>query len=469
MKALKRIGVLFLSAMLACSVPVFSVSAAGGTELSDWTNFPGYIYYDGPQGTKTRAATPGVLTQTAEGIQFECDGYYKVGDDHFSGFVLNEKVAIDGLSFELILNKVPGVDESSGGQDDVWFSVNFLDKPEMFFSQSTDKGGRGIATNFRPGTRDVLAQMFWHLSEKGSSTGWQTLSAPTIRTAPKEGAKFTFEFRKEGSYVNLYINNRKQTNVWSQLMNETFPDRKGYLVISTSTDTATPWSITLSKLNGVSLGKEGATTPDPDDGDDSDTTRPPTGGTSSVSTPNDNNSASSNTNSNTPGTSSNNTASNTASGTDASDVGTTASDNVSSDLLPDIDDTVSQVELNEALQSRESYVEIDYDSGTLKVEQGKTIGEIKSALILADGYDFKFYDINNNEITADDTAISNLMTGILYRGEVVEKIFAIDTAEHVSGGPGSVGMWVGIIIAVVIVLAGAGVGIFFFLKKKKSA
>lgn len=461
MRFKKRAGGLILAAVLVVSG--LQVSAADGKQVSDWISLPGYTFYDGPQGTKQRAPTPAKISHTKEGIQIDCDGYYKVGVEAYSGLIYKEKLALDGLSFEILINEVPGVDSSGGGTDDLWLTFAFLDRPEMFFSQTTDKGGKGLVANLRPGKRDILNQMFTHINDPGSSQGWKTLSSANIKADPPKGSRLVLEFKKQGSYIFLYINNKKQANVWSNLMAQTFPDKKGYLAVATSTDTAKNFSVTITQLNGIKLGDPTATTPNR-----TNTTPRQSGATTTAK----------------PGPTGNNPSESTPGASGKTDVvlgDTTTGDqtgktdmsesNVSENTtkgIPTVPPGTEKVSLSKAIKSSISGVTVKADDGVIYLEKAKTMAELRSMLKLADGYRFVFYDINNNEIKDESAEVTVLTNAILYFGSDVEKVFTFEFNKPANQSPSGL-IWLIWIAVGVIILVGAYVAVYFLIIRKKFA
>ncbi len=462
MRYKKRAGGLILAVVLVVSG--LQVSAAGGKQVSDWTNLPGYTFYDGPQGTKQRAPTPAKITHTKEGIQIDCDGYYKVGVEAYSGLIYKEKLALEGLSFEILINEVPGVDSSGGGTDDLWLTFAFLDRPEMFFSQTTDNGGKGLVANLRPGKRDILNQMFTHINNPGSSQGWKTLSSANIKADPPKGSRLMFEFKKQGSYIYLYVNNKKQANVWSNLMAQTFPDKKGYLAVATSTDTAKNFSVTITQLNGIKLGDPTATTPNR-----TNTTTGQSGATTTAK----------------PGPTGNNPSESTTSGAsvktdevlgDATTGDQTGKTDVSegnmsenaTNGMPTIPPGTEKVALSKAIKSSLSGVTVKADDGVISLGKAKTMSGLRNVLELADGYRFVFYDINNNEIKGESAEVTVLTNAILYFGSDVEKVFTFEfnkPADQSSSGL----MWLIWIAVGSVILVGACAAVYFLIIRRKFA
>ena len=181
-----------LKKLCALSVVVFIVAmnfvvfAAGGDSVSDWTNLPGYTYY---LGNIAPTKHPGTVTKVSDGINYTCDGYYKVGEKAFSGIMLNNQVDVNDFTIEFKVNKVAG---NTDDGDDLWVSVALLEN-ENCWDTLDPSFNQGMVSLIRPNTNDSNLSLFENVD------GLQFNSTATRYACDvnfKPVGTFTVEFKK---------------------------------------------------------------------------------------------------------------------------------------------------------------------------------------------------------------------------------------------------------------------------------
>ena len=120
---------LMLTAMTA--IPAL----AAGSE--NWAAGPGFV----SNGTED-GEYPVTITETDAGIQVSHGGYYQTGEN-WGGAAYLVPIELDGARVEITLDKFPE------GNQDCWFSVDFLEKPELFFAGDNFSDNPGIVNLIR--------------------------------------------------------------------------------------------------------------------------------------------------------------------------------------------------------------------------------------------------------------------------------------------------------------------------------
>ena len=233
---MKKLAAL-LSAALILTAAIIPASAAGSEK---WTKGNGYLI-----DNKNAEV---VLKETDKGLQVTHGGYYTDGKN-WGGVAYNEKVTLDGFSVEMTIDKLPDTDS------DTWFSVDFLQKPQLF--QVGDYGSnKGIVNLIRWGNQDEV-QNYGPSEWKGAGT-----DAKNDAFNLKAGDTLTVKVnKKDGKYV-LTINGVESKVAYD--LTGIADDGKAYLVISCSmkNSPADGFQYTITKLGGKSVieAKKPATT-----------------------------------------------------------------------------------------------------------------------------------------------------------------------------------------------------------------
>ena len=222
-----------------------TANAAGGAAKSDWTNLPGFTYYFMDKDTKRH---PMLITETAQGLNVKCDGFYKTGVKEYSGIILNNKVNLDGFSIEFKANTLAG---NSDDGDDLWIGIALLEKKNGFDTLDTSFN-QGMVSLIRPNTRDINISLHEHVGDFKFNGNGVRSAADWGQFKPKDTLKVEFKKNSDGTY-NYYVNGKLITGVFRQL-GTAFPDGKAYLYFGLSTNSGEMWDVTISKINGVSLG-----------------------------------------------------------------------------------------------------------------------------------------------------------------------------------------------------------------------
>ena len=128
---------LMLTAMTA--IPAL----AAGSE--NWVAGPGYISNGSEDGEY-----PVTITETDAGIQVSHGGYYQTGEN-WGGAAYLVPIELDGARVEITLDKFPE------GNQDCWFSVDFLTKPELFYAGENFGDNPGIVNLIRFATPQFQA------------------------------------------------------------------------------------------------------------------------------------------------------------------------------------------------------------------------------------------------------------------------------------------------------------------------
>lgn len=128
--------VLFSAATALMLTALTAIPAlAAGSE--NWAAGPGFV----SNGTEA-GEYPVTITETDAGIQVSHGGYYQTGDN-WGGAAYLVPIELDGARVEITLDKFPE------GNQDCWFSVDFLAKPELFFAGDNFSDNPGIVNLIR--------------------------------------------------------------------------------------------------------------------------------------------------------------------------------------------------------------------------------------------------------------------------------------------------------------------------------
>lgn len=215
--------VALLSAALLAAAAIIPASAAGSEK---WTKGNGYLI-----DNKNAEV---VLKETDKGLQVTHGGYYTDGKN-WGGIAYNEKVTLDGFSVEMTIDKLPDTDS------DTWFSVDFLQKPQLF--QVGDYGSnKGIVNLIR--WKNNKLENYGPSEWKGAGSDEGTAFAL------KAGDTLTVKVnKKDGKYV-LTVNGVESKVAYD--LTGIADDGKAYLVISCSmkNSPADGFQYTITKLNG---------------------------------------------------------------------------------------------------------------------------------------------------------------------------------------------------------------------------
>ena len=218
--------VALLSAALLAAAAIIPASAAGSEK---WTAGNGYLIDD-----KNAAV---VLKETDKGLQVTHGGYYTDGKN-WGGVAYNEKVTLDGFSVEMTIDKLPDTDS------DTWFSVDFLQKPQLF--QVGDYGSnKGIVNLIR--WKNNQFQNFGPSEWKGA--GNDSNDAFGL----KAGDTLTVKVNKKNDKYVLTVNGVESATAYD--LTGIADDGKAYLVISCSmkNSPADGFQYTITKINGKSV------------------------------------------------------------------------------------------------------------------------------------------------------------------------------------------------------------------------
>lgn len=228
---MKKIAAL-LSAALIATAAVIPASAAS---TDKWIAGNGYLI-DGKN-------SPVTVKETDKGIQVSHGGYY-VDGINWGGVAYSEKVTLDGFSVEITIDKLPDTD------DDTWFSVDFLQKPQLFQVGGNFVNNKGIVNLIRWRNADQL-QNFGPSEWKGAGNDPKNDAFDL-----KEGATLTVKVnKKDGKYV-LTVNGVESATKYD--LTGIADDGKAYLVISCSmkNSPADGFQYTITKINGKSVIEE---------------------------------------------------------------------------------------------------------------------------------------------------------------------------------------------------------------------
>lgn len=218
------------SASLICAA-LITIAAVMPTSASSskWTAGNGYLVDD--------KNSPVTVTETDKGIEVSHGGYYTNGQN-WGGVVYNEKVELDGFSVEISIDELPDTGT------DTWFSVDFLQKPQLF--QVGDfASNKGIVNlvRFLGGKFENYGPSAW------ANAGTDANDAFKL----EEGGKLTVSVAKKGGKYYLTVNGVESATGYD--LTGIADDGKAYLVISASmkdSNADNGFVYTITKLNGES-------------------------------------------------------------------------------------------------------------------------------------------------------------------------------------------------------------------------
>lgn len=244
---MKKLLTLACAAAIAASAAL-SVSAAG---IEKWTAGNGYLIDD--------KNSPVTVTETEEGIQVSHGGYY-VDGINWGGIAYNEPVELDGFEIEIRIDKLPDTGT------DTWFSVDFLQKPQLFQVGDNYAKNQGITNLIRWYGDEPFTESYgpeaWAscANDKNAAFGLAEGDILTVSVADKSG-----------KYV-LTVNGVELTSAYD--LSSICPDGTAYCVISCSMIDSQKdgFQYTILSMNG-----EPVVTPDVVEDAADDTTAPATG------------------------------------------------------------------------------------------------------------------------------------------------------------------------------------------------
>lgn len=246
---MKKAMALVLAALLT-GAAALTAAAAGGNALSDWKNLPGYTYYMFEKDGKRH---PVQLSQTKQGINLKCDGFYEVNTKEYSGIVLTEAVAVDGFTMEFTVN-TPGGNSDDG--DDCWLGIGLMDQPNIW-DVYNPKQAAGFVNLIRPNTKDCGIQLYEYTHDAKNFNSTVKYSLDDKSVSPKGKTKVQIKQNADKSY-SYYINGTKVNSPLRKL-NALYEKTggKAYLYFGTSTNSGNTWDVTINSINGKSLGSGG--------------------------------------------------------------------------------------------------------------------------------------------------------------------------------------------------------------------
>lgn len=228
----------FLSAALILTAAIIPASAAS---TDKWIAGNGYLI--------DNKNSPVTVKETDKGIQVSHGGYYTDGKN-WGGVAYKDKIDLDGFSVELTIDKLPDTD------DDTWFSVDFMQKPQLFQVGGSFGENKGIVNLIRWRTADQL-QNFGPSEWKNAGNDAKN-DAFNLEVGKTMTVKVN---KKDGKYV-LTMNGVESTVKYD--LTGIADDGKAYLVISCSmkNSPADGFQYTITKINGKSVleAKKPATT-----------------------------------------------------------------------------------------------------------------------------------------------------------------------------------------------------------------
>ena len=214
----------FLAALvLIASLIALPVSAKG---IENFKAGNGYLIND--------KNSPVTIKETAAGIQVSHGGYYKDGIN-WGGVAYTVPVTLNGFTAEIKLDKFPAPN------DDCWFSVDFLTKPQLF------QVGANYANN--PGIVNLIRFNSGSFQEYGPEK-WASAGPSVTNDKFKlaQGQTLTVAVNKVGDNYQLTVNGVKANTLYKDV----FTGGKGYFVVSGSMkdSAADTFTYTITKING---------------------------------------------------------------------------------------------------------------------------------------------------------------------------------------------------------------------------
>lgn len=244
-QAMKKLLTLACAAAVAASATL-SISAAG---IENWTAGNGYLIDD--------KNSPVTVTETDDGIQVSHGGYY-VDGVNWGGIAYNEPVELDGFEIEIRIDKLPDTGT------DTWFSVDFLQKPQLFQVGENYANNQGITNLIRWYGTDPFVESYgpegWASCANDKNAAFGLAEGDTLTVSVAD---------KDGKYV-LTVNGVELTSAYD--LSSICPDGTAYCVISCSMidSPADGFQYTILSMNG-----EPVVTPDAVEEVTDDTTTAP--------------------------------------------------------------------------------------------------------------------------------------------------------------------------------------------------
>ncbi len=215
---------LMLTAMTA--IPAL----AAGSE--NWVAGPGFVSNGSEDGEY-----PVTITETDAGIQVSHGGYYQTGEN-WGGAAYLVPIELDGARVEITLDKFPE------GNQDCWFSVDFLTKPELFYAGGNFSDNPGIVNLIRFNTPQFQAF--------GPDSFDLLANTDDEAFALKQGDNLVVEILEASDNTyQLVVNDVICGGDFD--LSDISPDGKAYLVISGSQVDATAtdnFVYTITSVNG---------------------------------------------------------------------------------------------------------------------------------------------------------------------------------------------------------------------------
>ncbi len=225
---MKKIATLLCAALVAAAAIIPASASA-----DKWTAGNGFLVGD--------KNSPVTVTEKADGIEVSHGGYYTDGVN-WGGIAYNEKVDLDGFSIEITIDKLPNTGT------DTWFSVDFLQKPELF-KVGDFASNKGIVNLIRWMDDDNI-QNFGPNAWSGAGN-----DAKNDAFNLEEGKTLTVSVAKkaDGKYY-LTFNGVESATGYD--LTGIADDGKAYLVIGASmkdSDAENCFTYTINKMNGKAV------------------------------------------------------------------------------------------------------------------------------------------------------------------------------------------------------------------------
>lgn len=225
---MKKIASIICAALIAAAAIIPTSASA-----DKWTSGNGFLVND--------KNSPVTVTETDKGIKVAHGGYYTDGQN-WGGIAYNEKIDLDGFSVEIIIDKLPDTGT------DTWFSVDFMQKPELF-KVGDFASNKGIVNLIRWLT-DEGVQNFGPSAWSGAGN-----DAKNDAFNLEEGKTLTVSVAKkaDGKYY-LTFNGVESATGYD--LSGIADDGKAYLVIGASMKDSTAengFEYTITKMNGKAV------------------------------------------------------------------------------------------------------------------------------------------------------------------------------------------------------------------------
>lgn len=218
MKTVKKSLALALTVIVIFGLGVVSF----GETVDDWTAFKG--------GFVDNNYFPVTITPIDGGVKFSGKGGLNWPDGAATetsamGGAYNKKLDLDGLSFELVLDKPLPADKG-----DYWHVVTIASQPKMFNAWRQDDSVKCFFIMMNYNSQEQSLNLMLH-----KWSGWSHISQKAI--AYEQGSTIKFQIKKEDNEYALYVDNKKfvgkdlaERDVNTFDLSEILPDGKGYIV-----------------------------------------------------------------------------------------------------------------------------------------------------------------------------------------------------------------------------------------------